>query len=120
ARFPFGRGAVVRVGLRLLVVGVVRVRRRVALGVRQRFEVAVAIVFVFGGVPERVGDLDRALPFVAFDFGRVFRRFGAFDVAARADARRLEGVFVVFPRALVAFGVGLRRAVALRVVLVLY
>src|SRR5262249_12505763 len=82
------------------------------------FNVAVPVVFVFGGVSERVCDLDRAAALVAFGFGREFCFFPRFDVPTRADRRDRLRVFVVFPGALVAFRVYFGRAVAFGVVFV--
>src|SRR5262249_40371599 len=98
--------------LDLLVVSVICVGCDVPHGVGHRFQVAVAVVGVFGFVQQRVDDLDRAALGVAVGFGCVFGFFARFDVAARADGASFLRVFVVAPRALVAFWVGFSDLVA--------
>jgi hypothetical protein len=105
-------------GLRQRVVGVVDVFRRVPVGIRHRFDVAIAVIGVFCFVFQRVRDRESATLGVSFDFGCVFRGFAADDVSARANRGCLLRVGVVFPRPLVAFRSGFAYAVAVRVVFV--
>ena len=99
-----------------LVVGVVDVFRRVAEGIRRRFEVAVFVVGVFGFAAKRVGDFGRATLSVAFCFRFEFGGFGAFFVATRADRGQLPAVFVVGEGGLVPRGVDLGFETAVGVV----